>query len=288
MKRMLITGTSGFLGSRIIEFYRDRYEICAPSHRDMDITDQEQVWEVFHDFKPDMVIHSAAISDVGMCEREPERSGKINVDGSRNIAMASGEFHAKCLFCSSDQIYFGSQVQGPHREDEKVIPRNVYGREKALAEAECLRVNPECVLLRLSWMYDTRTLKEEEHGDFFRTLASRLRTTDILSYPVNDVRGITDVGEVVRNFENCTELKGGIYNFGSPNDRNTYETVIAMFTKLGWDAKVVQRNEEAFAPAPRDISMNTDKINKNGIVFSSTLDGLIRNGRLLKLTKESK
>ena len=130
MKRMLITGASGFLGSRIIEFYRDRYEICAPSHRDMDITDQEQVWEVFHDFKPDMVIHSAAISDVGMCEREPERSGKINVDGSRNIAMASGEFHAKCLFCSSDQVYFGSQVQGPHREDEKVIPRNVYGREK--------------------------------------------------------------------------------------------------------------------------------------------------------------
>ena len=77
--------------------------------------------------------------------------------------------------------------------------------------------------------------------------------------------------EVVRNLEYAWELEGGVYNFGSPNDRNTYETVIAMFTKLGWDAKVVQRNEEAFAP-----------------VFSSTLDGLIRNGRLLKLTKESK
>lgn len=277
MKRMLITGTSGFLGSRIIEFYRDRYEICAPSHRDMDITDQEQVWEVFHDFKPDMVIHSAAISDVGMCEREPERSGKINVDGSRNIAMASGEFHAKCLFCSSDQVYFGSQVQGPHREDEKVIPRNVYGREKALAEAECLRVNPECVLLRLSWMYDTRTLKEEEHGDFFRTLASRLRTTDILSYPVNDVRGITDVGEVVRNFENCTELEGGIYNFGSPNDRNTYETVSAMFEELGWDTARLKRDEESFGSAPRDISMDQKKLNACGIAFPSTLESLVEN-----------
>ena len=137
-------------------------------------------------------------------------------------------------------------------------------------------------------MYDTRTLKKGEHGDFFRTLVSRLQASDMISCPVNDVRGITDVNEVVRNFERCTKLEGGVYNFGSFNDRNTYETVIAMFTKLGWDAKVVQRNEEAFAPAPRDISMNTDKINKNGIVFSSTLDGLIRNGRLLKLTKESK
>lgn len=281
MKRMLITGTSGFLGSRIIEFYRDRYEICAPSHRDMDITDQEQVWEVFHDFKPDMVIHSAAISDVGMCEREPERSGKINVDGSRNIAMASGEFHVKCLFCSSDQVYFGSQVQGPHREDEKVIPRNVYGREKALAEAECLRVNPECVLLRLSWMYDTRTLKEEEHGDFFRTLASRLQASAPLSYPIHDIRGLTDVNEVIRNFENALELKGGIYNFGSPNHMNTYETVRAMFTALGWDPHRLSKNEEDFAENPRDISMDLRRSSDGGIEFSSTLDALVRNGRTL-------
>ena len=278
MKRMLVTGASGFLGSRIIEFYRDRYEICAPSHRDMDITDQEQVWEVFHDFKPDMVIHSAAISDVGMCERESERSGKINVDGSRNIAMASCEFHAKCLFCSSDQVYFGSQRGGPHKEDEDAAPLNVYGREKLLAEEECLRQNPECVILRLSWMYDTRTLKEEEHGDFFRTLASRLRTTDILCYPVNDVRGITDVNEVIRNMEKAWGLPGGIYNFGSPNDRNTYETVVRMFQALNWDVGRLSKNEQAFAPDLRDISMGQKKVNDNGIFFSTTLEGLVRNG----------
>lgn len=282
MKKLAVTGVSGFLGRRIAEFYQGKYEIYAPGHREMDITDRERVSAVFHDFKPHIVIHAAAVSDVGMCERKPEWSRRINVDGSRNVAAVSAKCHAKCLICSSDQIYFGSSIPGPHREDERVKPLNVYGRQKKKAEEECLAENPECVLLRLSWMYDTETKKESEHGDFFRTLVSLLRTKESLSYPVNDVRGITDVNEVIRNLEKAWELKGGVYNFGSPNEMNTYETVFAMFSELGWDVERLKRNEEAFVSTPRDISMKLEKIEDNGIAFASTLDGLLRNGQLLK------
>ena len=277
MKRLLVTGASGFLGSRITEFYRETYEICAPTHKEMDITDFENVSEVFHDFKPDAVIHCAAVSDVGKCEKEPEESWRINIDGSRNIAEASAGYHSKCLICSSDQIYFGSHIQGPHREDEDIIPFNIYGREKKKAEEECLKQNPGCVLLRLSWMYDVRTIKGNEHSDFFKTLIFKLQNSETLSYPVYDIRGITDVNEVVRNLEKALELKGGVYNFGSSNDRNTYETVYAVFREMGWDISRLERNEEAFASAPRDISMNLKKLNDNGIIFSTTLTALLKN-----------
>ena len=282
MKRLLITGASGFLGRRAAAFYSETCEICAPSRTELDITDLENVYAVFRRFKPHCVIHCAAVSDLGMCEKDPEGSWRINVDGSRNMAAAAAEFSAKCLLCGSDQVYFGNGIKGPHSEEEPIAPPTVYGREKKAAEEECLAVNPDCVILRLTWMYDTCTLAPQEHGDFFRTLADRLRTSAPLSYPVYDIRGITDVNEVIRNFKSALELNGGIYNFGSPNHRNTYETVRAMFTALGWDPRSLTKNEEAFAADPRDISMDTGKLNDSGITFSSTLDALARNGRMLR------
>lgn len=135
-------------------------------------------------------------------------------------------------------------------------------------------------------MYDTRTLKEGEHGDFFRTLAQRLQTAENLSYPVNDVRGITDVNEVVCNFERCMEIKGGVYNFGSPNDRNTYETVSVMFRELGWDEARLKKDEDSFRALPRDISMDQEKLKESGIIFPSTVESLVRNMRDILPIKE--
>lgn len=278
MKRLLVTGASGFLGSRIVKYYSGKWDVFAPGHSEMDITDTEKVYAVFKEFRPHAVIHSAAVSDVGKCDAEPEKSWKINVEGSRNIAAASAEFHSKCLLCSSDQVYFGSKIKEAHREDEAVSPGNTYGRQKKKAEEECLNRYPECVILRLSWMYDIRTVNEYEHSDFFRTLLARLQAQEDLSYPVYDVRGITDVNEVICNLEKALESEGGIYNFGSPNDRNMYETVRAMFTELKWDAGRLKKNEEAFASNPRNISMSPIKLNGSGITFLPTLEALIRNG----------
>lgn len=277
MKKLLITGASGFLGSRIVDFYNRKYDIYAPTHKEMDITDEVSVSNIFYQYKPDIVIHCAAISDVGACEKEPEKSWKINVEGSINIAKASNKIHAKCIICSSDQVYFGSSIEGVHSEEEELQPFNLYGQEKLKAEQECIKVDSNCVLLRLSWMYDIRTIKEGEHSDFFRNLLLQIRSTDKLSFPIYDKRGITDVNEVVQNLEKTFEIAGGVYNFGSPNDKNTFKTVYKVFKDVGLNTNRLHKNEEAFKINPRNISMCQQKINGCGIVFSSTVNGLSKN-----------
>ena len=276
MKKLLVTGASGFLGSRIVNFYKDKYEVYAPTHKEMDITDEISVNRVLNQYRPDVVIHCAAISDVGLCEKEPEKAWNTNVNGSIHIAKASRQIHAKCILCSSDQVYFGSLVEGPHKEKEQLQPVNLYGIGKLKAEQECQKVNPDCVLLRLSWMYDVKTVNEKEHSDFFRNLLLQMKDTEQLSFPIYDTRGITDVNEVIQNLEKTFEIVGGIYNFGSPNDKDTFDTVYNIFQKLGFDTSRLCKNENAFQTNPRNIVMCQQKIEEVGIFFPTTEEGLLR------------
>ena len=274
--KLLITGGSGFLGRRAVRKFGAGCRVLAPAHGELDITDRSAVMAFCEAEKPDLVLHCAAISDVGACGREPERSYAINVAGAVNLAAGAGAVGAKCVLCSSDQVYFGSPEERPHREDEPVIPQNLYGREKLEAEFFCRTENPDCVLLRLSWMYDAVTLHEREHGDFLRTLLPQLRAGERLSYPVYDRRGITDVNEVLANMEKCFALPGGVYNFGAPNDCSTYELMERVFDRVHLDRNLLTRNEQAFADGPRNLCMDQSKLNRAGIVFSSTEEGLVR------------
>lgn len=281
MRKMLVTGTSGFLGSRIADFYKDKYEIIAPTHAQMDITDEASVFAYFDEHRPDVVVHCAAVSDVGQCEREPERSWKINVDGCVNMAKASAKVGAKCLVCSSDQVYFGSDVESAHEEDEILEPLTLYGQGKLKAEQECLKVNPDCVLLRLSWMYDGKQnadangVSSIKPSDFLKNLIYKIRNNEEIAYAVYDKRGITDVYEVVENIEKAFEIPGGVYNFGSPNDINTYESVCEMVKAAGFDANIIICNDEAFKGNLRNITMSQSKINSVGIYFLPTIDAVV-------------
>lgn len=275
-KKILITGASGFLGRRAAEYYQKNYSVITPSHAEMDITDEKSIRKFFESARPDIVIHCAAISDTGACEKDPEASRKVNLTGSEHIARAAGAVRAKCLMCSSDQVYFGSTRPGAHTEDEALSPANVYGRHKLAAEENCLRLNPDCIMLRLTWMYDPVSGSETEHSDFLRTLLANLREGRDLIYPVRDLRGITYVWDVVEHMEKAFDLPGGVYNFGSENDRNPYDTVREVFQRLDLDTDRLKRNEEAFRSNPRNISMSMEKIGRYGISFPSTLDGLTR------------
>lgn len=275
-KRILVTGASGFLGSRVVTYFQRLGQILVtPGHREMDIADIASVKAIFLQTKPDVVIHCAAISDTGVCERNPEDSFCVNVQGSENIAKAAKEAGAKCLICSSDQVYFGSTQMEAHAEEETLYPVNVYGRHKLEAEKRCLSENPDCVCLRLSWMYDGKSFVTGEHGDFLRTFLQKIQAGEELIYPVYDKRGITYVWEVVENLEKAMYLPGGVYNFGAENACSTYDTVRVVLDRLGDHPYKVLPDNKAFAGQPRNLSMNTAKIRQYDIHFRDTCDALM-------------
>lgn len=272
--KVLITGGSGFLGRRTVAYFEALgHTVFAPGHRELDITDAAALDRWFSENRPDGVIHTAAVSDTGVCQKNPEWSETINVTGTVNLAKVCKAHGAKLVICSSDQVYFGSTLPGPHREDEALTPGNVYGCQKLRAEEQCLEILPETVCLRLSWMY-ARDRSPGEKGDFLSNLQAAMADPSLpLSWPVYDRRGLTDVAEVVRNLPKALELPGGVWNFGSANDLSTFETVRLLLE--GHPALPrLQPNEAAFRDAPRDLTMDQRKLNSAGICFSTTLEGL--------------
>ena len=275
--KLLVTGGSGFLGSRTAEYFEKLgWQVLAPSHAQLDITEETAIRNWFLENRPGAVIHTAAVSDTGLCQRKPEWSERINVDGSVNLAKVCREFGAKLVICSSDQVYSGSPVPGPHREDEALTPNNVYGCQKLRSEQECMAILPETVCLRLSWMY-AREDYPGQHGHFLAALQAALQDeSKPISWPIHDRRGLTDVEFVLQNLPAALKLPGGCWNFGSENNASTYATVKAVLEKMGMESALgrLQPNEEAFAENPRDITMDAAKLNAAGIFFPTTVDGL--------------
>lgn len=278
--KILVTGRSGFVGSRLTDYYEKKYEVWAPTHRELDFSDERRVLEAVKGFKPEVVIHCGAVSDVGACARNPELSYKVNVKGTQYLAGASAQAGAKFVFCSSDQVYFrarGAQESGeeflaPHRETEEPAPLPLYGQHKLAAERLALAENPESVILRLTWMYGRLTEKELRKGrkNLLTILEEMVQKRTPAAFSETDYRGVTDVGEVVRNMEKAWRLPAGVYNYGSSNDASMYETVRRAMAAVGKEALVLKGEGGPL----RNLTMDISKLEKEGVGFFASAKGL--------------
>lgn len=278
MKRLLITGASGFVGGRIVNALKDKYFLLTPSHADLDITSANDVEHYIQYNRPDLILHLAAISNTGYCEEHPDESYLVNVVSVENLAKSAAKHNAKLIFFSSDQVYNGNLELGLLNEDVQVAPENHYGRHKLLAEQRAMELCKDCVALRATWMYDDEKPGMKTHNNFTVNFKNAIESGTPLRFATREFRGITWIEEVVRNIEHTFELPSGVYNFGAENAMNTYETAVRYAQMLNCDPNnMVIADTERFPEHIRNISISMQKAFKasNGkIQFKSTIEGL--------------
>lgn len=275
-KKIMITGSSGFLGSRIALYYRDKYELLLPTHAELNISREEAVRAYIEEHQPDIVVHCAALSNTWYCEQHPEESHRVNVQGTVRIAKACKLTGAKLIFMSSDQVYNGTPLLGPLAEDAMLQPVNVYGRHKLEAEQRALWNLPDAVGLRLTWMYDLPTSPMKLNTNILVNLQKAHDEGTTISAATHEYRGVTNVWEVVRNIEKTFDLPGGIYNFGSPNTLNSHALFLSAAAHLGFaDATSwIHPDEERFADQPRNLTMDDTFARQHGIHFHDSVEGI--------------
>lgn len=281
MQTILVTGASGFVGSRFIRRWGSVYKLLIPSHSEMDIIDYDSVISYFVANRPDVVLHLAALSNTWYCEQNPDESYAVNVTGAENVSRAAAVFGAKVVFFSSDQVYNGNYERGLHCEDVPVSPLTIYACHKLLAEELVSANSPDAVVLRATWMYDKESSQLPVHDNFVLNIMKAVAGCCTLSFPVHEYRGITWVREVVEMLPKTFELPAGIYNYGASNDINTYETACCFFEMLASGLKcedIIVPDFERFSSGhERNISVSTEKIVRASgynICFGDTLGGL--------------
>jgi dTDP-4-dehydrorhamnose reductase len=164
MKRVLITGASGFLGGNLaLQFQRQGWTVWGTHHahaaafkdiqeRVLDICVPEAIARVLDEAKPDAVIHTAAMAAPDDCAADVPATRQINVQGPKLLAGACAQRGIKLLFTSTDQVFSGAKAF--QVEDDTVQPLGVYGKSKVDAEKEILSASAaRPLVVRLPLMY---------------------------------------------------------------------------------------------------------------------------------------
>ena len=152
MRRVLVTGGLGLLGTEIAEACRRRFEVRSTDVGDCDVSDLSACRRELRDFRPQVVIHCAAYTAVDRAESEPETARAANVDGTRNVAVACRELGALLVTFGSDYVFDGTRTR-PYREDDPVRPLSVYAKSKLAAEEAVRETGCDHLLIRTQWLY---------------------------------------------------------------------------------------------------------------------------------------
>jgi len=143
MKKLLVTGASGFLGWNMCQLAQQEWEVYGTyfgqplaipgvTLLQADLRDFQHLKDLFQEIKPAAVIHTAAQSSPNYCQTHPTESYHINVTASSYIAGLSADRQIPCVFTSMDLVFDGRNP--PYRETDPVSPISYYGEQKVKAE----------------------------------------------------------------------------------------------------------------------------------------------------------
>ncbi len=163
--KVLVTGTSGQLGFDVMEelakrgyegIGADRAETEAEfEHVVLDITDADKVMKVVSEVRPDVIVHCAAWTNVDGAE-DPANLAvvrAVNVDGTRNLALAAKEVDAKFVYISTDYVFDGAGTEPWKPDDKNYAPINVYGQSKLDGELEVSGILEKYFIVRIAWVF---------------------------------------------------------------------------------------------------------------------------------------
>ena len=264
--KIFITGGSGLLGSKVAEIALARGDEVFTGYAHnlpefgraakFDLMDESSISELVRKIEPELIIHSAALTDVDRCENQPERAFKMNVEGTRAVAEAAEKAGSFLAYISTDYIFDGQR--GMYREDDDTNPVSHYGYSKLLGEQFC-----HGCIARTCVIYGSRPASGKVN--FALWLLDGLKSgkevkvvTDQFITPTLN----TNLARMV--LEAADRRLCGVYNLAGATRISRYDYALELARVFGLDTDLIlpSRMEDMLfwvAKRPIDSSLDTSK-----------------------------
>lgn len=276
-KKILLTGGKGFFCSRLADYYKDRYDFIITDKEELDITDEQAVYALVEQEKPEIIVHAGAVAVTDFCNKHPEIAHKINVDAAITMGKAAKKNCAKLIFFSSEQVFNGNKNDGPFSEEDEAVPNTVYGENKLEAENLLKEILDELWIVRFTWMFGLPERgKNMSNGILWETMSKLMRQETIIASK-REFRGMTYVYEMIENFPRLLETPYGTYHLGSVNNESRYDIVKFILEELGLGYSIsacLKEDTEKYLDSNRDVRLNTAKAQAAGMHWSDTKEAL--------------
>ena len=250
--KVLITGAKGILGKVLTEKLNPKWKLLSTDRSLMNIVDRESVFSTVDTFEPDIIIHSAAMTNVEQCEINPDVCMSINVHGTQNLIDSVQSRDVLFIYISSTGIY-GSLKDSPYDEFDEVAPQTIHHRTKTIAENLVSRHCQRHLIVRTGWLFGGDSTNPKNF--IINRYREALKLTTLLSDKEQN-GSPTFVDDLVRQISVLVDNRyQGVFNCVNEGFCSRYEYIKEIIKLLNIKCKV-QPVDHSYFNRKANVSLN--------------------------------
>ncbi|MBU0580934.1 MAG: SDR family oxidoreductase [Candidatus Margulisbacteria bacterium] len=275
MKKILITGGTGYAGASLIASFQKSYDIFACYHNSnpltkilnkdkwikLDLASSSNIKKIVKEIKPEVLIHTAAIATINVCDNNPKKAYRINVEGTKKLLEECAP-NTKFIYLSTDLVFDG--IRGNYSEKDIPSPKHYYGETKYFAEQEIQKIDKNWVILRCALMYGT---SPSTHNTFFTNSINKIKNGEAVTFFLDEYRTPLFLNDLSLAIEKIIKNDAkGIFHVGGREKLSRLEFAKIVAEVFSLNKSLIKSAKVADMPNPekraRDCSLNIDKMRK--------------------------
>jgi dTDP-4-dehydrorhamnose reductase len=281
-KKIFITGSTGLLGSNWVEkLYKKNFVKSSSFKNESFINKKNNIkikgityvkfFQKLKEFSPDLIIHTAGITDVDECENNQKNAKKVNLNFTKKIVDYCKIYNTKLIYISSDHIF--NDEKNYFSETDTVSPQNFYAKTKVLSEKYIIKNLKKYLVVRTNFFGLGNTFKQS----FSERIINSIKLNKNIYLFENVYFNPVEINTLISAVETLINKKiNGIFNISTNNKISKYEFGLKLAKLFNIDTKLIKKNKLNsklnLVKRPLNMSLSNKKITKYVNIKNFDLD----------------